>query len=241
MNRPRIICHMVISLDGKVTGAFLSRPSCEAATEVYYELNRSIPSNGFICGRVTMEESFTHGWYPDLSQYEPVAHDLDLKMDFMLDDMTGFYAVAFDPHGKLGWQSNRIVDDDPGYGGAQIIEVLCEDVDERYLGYLEAMEIPYIFAGETEIDVEWALVKLKALLGIDTLLLEGGSIINGAFERAGMIDEISLVTAPVIADAADKPLFMNSTGDEYTLVSAQAQNGVLVTRYVREADEISDQ
>ncbi len=127
MNRPYIICHMVTSLDGKVTGDFLSSPECADACETYYEINRNLKSNGFICGRVTMESSFTAGYYPDLSQYEPVKHDLDLKMDFMLDGeyMTDFYAVAFDPKGKLGWKANRIIDPDgdPGYDGAQIIEV----------------------------------------------------------------------------------------------------------------------
>ena len=33
MNRPYIICHMVTSIDGKVTGDFLNRPGCEAVTE----------------------------------------------------------------------------------------------------------------------------------------------------------------------------------------------------------------
>lgn len=235
MNRPYIICHMVTSIDGKVTGDFLYRPECEPATEIYYDIHRRLKSNGFICGRVTMEGSFTGGWYPDLSQYEPVTHDPNVKMDCMpdADDMTGFYAVAFDPKGKLGWQSNRIIDDDPGYGGAQIIEVLTEQVDERYLGYLKAMEIPYIFAGETEIDVALALFKLKNLVGADTLLLEGGSIINGSFQRADMIDELSLVVSPTVADKADKPLFTNSTIADFTLVKTDTKDGVLMLQYRR--------
>ena len=71
MYRPYIVCHMVTSIDGKVTGDFLSRPECESATEIYYEMNREYKaqgSGGFICGRVTMEGSFTGGWYPDLSE-----------------------------------------------------------------------------------------------------------------------------------------------------------------------------
>ena len=36
--RPYIICHMVTSIDGKVTGEFLYRPEAEKATEIYYEL-----------------------------------------------------------------------------------------------------------------------------------------------------------------------------------------------------------
>ena len=41
MNRPYVICHMVTSIDGKVTGDFLYRPECEKATDIYYEINRN--------------------------------------------------------------------------------------------------------------------------------------------------------------------------------------------------------
>lgn len=229
MNRPYIICHMVTSLDGKVTGKFLRSPACEKATEIYYDINRNTKSNGFICGRVTMESSFTGGWHPDLSRYEPV----ESGIDYILEDRTGFYAVAFDTNGKLGWKSNKIIDpdEDPGYHGAQIIEVLSENVDARYLGYLKAMEIPYVFAGKDRIDVELALFKLKNIIGMDTLLLEGGSIINGAFQRADVIDELSLVVAPVVAGACDKPLFMDSAVSEFKLAKTETKDGVLILNY----------
>ncbi|MBQ8497942.1 MAG: dihydrofolate reductase family protein [Clostridia bacterium] len=238
MQRPYIICHMTTSIDGKVTGDFLSLPNHKDVSELYYEINRNYKTkgaNGFICGRITMESSFTGGWYPDLCQYQPVYHDLDMKMDFIVDDLSGFYAVAFDAHGKLGWKSNKIIDPDgdPGYDGAQIIEVLSEDVDERYLGYLESMEIPYIFAGERTIDVELALFKLKNIIGCETLLLEGGSIINGAFERAGMVDELSLVVDPVIAGKDSKPLFMDSGIMNFELIKAENQDGILILNYKR--------
>ena len=231
MTRPYIICHMVTSIDGKVTGDFLFQNECAEATDIYYRINRERKADGFICGRVTMEGSFTEGWYPDLSKYKHV----NKKTDYLVNDLSGFYAVAFDTHGKLGWRSNKIIDPDgdPGYDGAQIIEVLSEDVDERYLGYLEAMEIPYIFAGETSIDVEIALFKLKNIIGCEVLLLEGGSIINGAFERAGAVDELSLVVAPVIAGKDSKPLFMDSDIANFELIGAENENGNLVLNYKR--------
>ncbi len=235
MNRPYIICHMVTSLDGKVTGDFLSKPECESATEIYYDINRNTKSNGFICGRVTMEGSFTGGYYPDLSKYEPAEFPIGHKTDFMLDNMSGFYAIAFDTKGKLGWKSNRIIDPDcdPGYDGAQIIEVLTEQADDRYLSYLMDMEIPFIIAGEDEIDVEFALFKLKNVIGCETLLLEGGSIINGAFQRVDVIDELSLVVAPIVADKNDKPLFMDSTISNFELTKSETQNGNLILNYKR--------
>lgn len=235
MNRPYIICHMVTSLDGKVTGDFLSQPECGSACEVYYDINRNLKSNGFICGRITMEGSFTGGYYPDLSKYKPAKFPMGRKMDFILDDMTGFYAVAFDPKGKLGWKSNRIIDPDgdPGYDGAQIIEVLTEQVDDRYLSYLMDMEIPFIIAGETEIDVDFALFKLKNVIGAETLLLEGGSIINGSFQRADVIDELSLVVSPIVADKNDKPLFTDSISQNFELIRTENISGNLILNYKR--------
>ena len=235
MNRPYIICHMVTSLDGKVTGDFLSQSGCESACEIYYDINRKLKSNGFICGRVTMEGSFTGGYYPDLSKYEPAKFPMGRKMDFMLDDLTGFYAVAFDPKGKLGWKSNKIIDPDgdPGYDGAQIIEVLTEQADDRYLSYLMDMEIPFIIAGETEIDVNLALFKLKNIVGADTLLLEGGSIVNGSFQRADVIDELSLVVSPIVADKNDKPLFMDGAVQNFELIKTETVKGNLILNYKR--------
>lgn len=226
---------MVTSIDGKVTGNFLSNPECAESCKIYYDINRKLKCNGYICGRVTMEGSFTGGYYPDLSKYEPAKFPLGHKMDFMLDteDMSGFYAVAFDPKGKLGWKSNKIIDPDgdPGYDGAQIVEVLTEQADDRYLSYLMDMKIPFIIAGETEIDVNFALFKLKNIIGCDTLLLEGGSIINGSFQRTDAIDELSLVVAPIIADKDDKPLFMDSTIRNFELTKSKSINGNLVLNY----------
>ena len=229
--RPYIVCHMTVSIDGKVTGRFLRDPGCAPATDFYYQLHRDYRADGFACGRVTMEGSFTGGWYPDLSELEPSYS----PMDYLMDDVGDFFAVAFDPHGRLGWQSARIIDPDgdPGYDGAQIIEVLTHQVSGRYLTYLQSMGIPYIFAGDTDIDIEEALFKLRAYFGIEKLLLEGGSILNGAFQRAGVIDELSLVTAPIAADAEDKPLFMEGVLERYSLEDVRYQGGALWTNYRR--------
>ena len=229
MDRPYIICHMVISIDGKVTGGFLSKPECAEACEIYYRINREMKADGFICGRVTMESSFTGGWYPDLDKYEPVSE----KCDYLPSDIGGRYAIAFDSLGRLGWRSSVIVDPDgdPGYDGARIVEVLTEKVDRRYLAYLRKMKIPYVFAGVDSIDVSLALKKLRTSLFCEILLLEGGSIINGAFLRADAVDEISLVVAPLIGDLDGKPLFMDSEASELELMKSEALNGCILLNY----------
>ena len=229
MNRPYTICHMVTSLDGKVTGKFLYNPKCVKATEAYYQMHRDFKADAYACGRITMEGSFTGGWYPDLNAFTPLHN----PMDYMVDEVSGFYAVAFDPHGRLGWRGTKIIDEDAGYDGAQIIEVLTHQVDPRYLRYLQMEGIPYIFAGETEIDIDVALHKLKAYFGINTLLLEGGSILDGAFQRAGIIDELSLITAPIVAEATDKPLFHGSRMEHYRLAEVKNLDGAAWMHYKR--------
>lgn len=232
MERPYIVCHMVASVDGKVTGDFLFRSESADATAIYYRLNREMKADGFICGRVTMAESFTGGFYPELDCYEPLDAAL-CKEDYLADCSCGFYAIAFDTKGRLGWQSNCMIDPDgdEGYDGAAIVEVLSEAVDPRYLSYLRAMKISYLFAGRESIDVTVALHKLKTLFGCERLLLEGGSVINGAFLRANAIDELSLVVAPVVADYASKPLFWEAALAKFILTQAKEENGNLILRY----------
>ncbi len=235
MNRPYVICHMVTSIDGKVTGTFLSRPNHGGESEIYYQINRDYKADAYACGRVTMQGSFAGDYYPDLSEYPTLKREE--KTDFAPNVFTGFYAVSFDPHGRVGWKDRLIddVDHDPGYDKAQIIEVLTEQVDDRYLTYLESLNIPYIFAGETEIDVELALTKLKSIFGIEKLLLEGGSILDGGFGEVDMVDELSLVVCPTVADTESKPLFMKSKLAEYALVEVKHyENSVLWLNYKRQ-------
>lgn len=234
MDRPKIICHMTTSIDGKVTGEFLGMAQCRCATEVYYELNRAYAADAFACGRVTMEESFTGEWIPDLSAYAGAKY---AREDYAADPDAKFFAVAFDRRGRLGWMTPRIEDEDPGYGGAHIIEVLLESTEDEYLAYLRETGISYIFAGKEEMDLNLALGKLKHIFGIETLLLEGGSIINGAFARAGVIDELSLVVAPVTANADDKPLLVDAQSDAFMLADVRQYDGGVVWMHYRKAQE----
>jgi len=230
MERPYIICHMTTSLDGKVTGDFLGASGCAAAVETYYEINRNLNGDAYACGRVTMEGSFTGGWYPELTAFE----NIDVpEGDFIADPEARFFAVAFDRKGRLGWKTSRIEDEDPGYDNAHIIEVLCETAPKAYLAYLRSIGVSYLLAGETEMDLPLALAKLKRCFGVEKLLLEGGSILNGAFHRAGVIDELSLVVAPVTASAEDKPLMDRGRMEEYRLRDVKQYGEVLWLNYLR--------
>ena len=232
MNRPHIICHMTTSIDGKVTGDFLSVPESEAAVEAYYEINRNYKANAYACGRVTMEGSFTGGFWTDLAAFADVRVD---REDYIAEKDAKYFAVAFDRKGRLGWTDSRIHDGDPGYDNAHIINVMCENlVSDAYLAYLKSIGVSYIFAGKEELDLLLAVEKLKMLFGIKKLLLEGGSVINGAFQREGLIDELSLVVAPVMAGKEDKPLFWDGIMEYYHLQAIkQMGDSVFWMNYIK--------
>ena len=99
--RPHVICHMTTSIDGKVTGKFLETPQGLMAADEYYRVHRDLHADAFACGRITMEESFTAGWYPDLKQFEGISVSRD---DHAADPDAGFFCVAFDRRGRLGWK-----------------------------------------------------------------------------------------------------------------------------------------
>ena len=108
------------------------------------------------------------------------------------------YAVAIDPSGKINWGSNHIDSD-------HIIAVLTERVSSGYLAFLQSKEVSYLFGGKAGIDLGKVLEKLAKDFKIKKLLLEGGGKINGAMLRAGLIDELSLLVAPVADGSIGAP------------------------------------
>lgn len=228
MDRPYIICHMVISLDGKVTGDFLEKSAYSKLIEDYYRIHREYGADGFLCGRVTMEGSFPQPPIP-FNDYDgpPIARE-----DYIAEK-AAFYAVAVDPKGKLWWSNRAISDTDEGYDGAHIIEVLTESVPDAFLAHLRDKGVSYLFAGKTELNLPIAVQKLKGLFGIQTLLLEGGGIVNGSFLQEDLIDEISLVVIPA-AEYNENAIPLFKTG-EYGAKTASAKSF-----HLKEAEKLND-
>jgi 2,5-diamino-6-(ribosylamino)-4(3H)-pyrimidinone 5'-phosphate reductase len=112
------------------------------------------------------------------------------KTDYIAPHSETSFAIALDAGGKLYWNRSDI-------SGDHIIIVLTERVSADYLAHLQANRISYIFGGLDSLDLPVVLDKLATKFPIKTLLLEGGGKINGSMLNAGLIDEVSLLVAPV--------------------------------------------
>lgn len=195
--RPKIICHMMTSVDGKITGDFMKTRSAEIVGEEYERINNTFNPQAWLCGRVTTDENFTFYRKPVLEQNVSIVPEGDFVN---VSDATMYY-VSADPSGKIGWTSNTLKYEDRPE--AQIIEILTEKASNAYKAYLRRLNISYIVAGKEHLDCTLAAEKLYEMFDIKTLIVSGGGYINGSFLNEGLIDELSLVITPVTDSMSD--------------------------------------
>lgn len=204
--RPHIICHMMTSLDGKINGAFMENSVTRKIDHEYERTNNTYNPDAWLCGRVTTEENFTDYHKQDLKEDASQVPE----GDYIANNHAKMYYVSIDRSGKVGWTSNTVnyMERPP----AHIIEVISEQTSNAYRDLLRRLNISYIIAGEEYINCTLASQKLKSLFGIKTLMVSGGGYINGSFLSEGLIDELSIVMAPM-ADAASDTFTLFETGD----------------------------
>lgn len=183
--RPRVVCHMVGSVDGRiVVDGWQLSPEGRAE---YERIHDQYGAEGWLCGRVTME-AFAGG----VRAEEEVAREdgAGPREDFVAPGDHGAYAFAVDPSGRLAWESSEIE-------GDHVVAILTQRVTDDYLAFLRGRGVSYVFAGHRELDLCVALGKIAELFRVRTLMLEGGGRINGSMLKAGLVDELSLLLAPV--------------------------------------------
>jgi 2,5-diamino-6-(ribosylamino)-4(3H)-pyrimidinone 5'-phosphate reductase len=100
--------------------------------------------------------------------------------------------------------------------GDHVVSILSERVSDEYLALLRERGVSYLLAGARDVDLPLALEKIRARFGVGTLMLEGGGRINGGLLRAGLIDEVSLLVAPVADGRVGTPALFDVDGSDAT-------------------------
>lgn len=224
--RPRVICHMMMSLDGRIlTDGW---PLSAEGRKQYEEVHATYDGDGWLCGRVTMEQHFAQGVR---SGAEIARHHHGApREDFVAPGKHDSYAFAVDTHGRLAWDTNDI-------DGDHVVAILCERVSDEYLAFLRGKGVSYLLAGAREIDLGLALEKIAARFALKTLMLEGGGKVNGSMLRDGLVDEVSVLVAPVADGREGAPALFDVGGSHVTpqrleLESVEKRaDGVLWLRY----------
>lgn len=187
--KPYVICHMLGSVDGRIKQNIWGFKDHH---KYFEETAEKIPADAWLVGRVTMQE------FSSKRTYELNASSDIPKKDFVASQSAKKFAVVIDPSGKCFWDNNMVSTE-------HVIEVLTEAVSPGYLEHLQSKNVSYIFAGEKSLDMNVVLNKLHDLFSIQTLRIDGGGHVNGSFLKANLIDEFSLVLAPVADGTIGSP------------------------------------
>lgn len=216
MSRPYVIIHTHTALDGNINGMDL--PAFEAGSQHYQDLaltpeRQVLNIDAYLNGKTSTEDNITHYNKPDLDEQ---AADVPAG-DFLAEPEAGMYYVSIDPRGELAWEDNTF-----GYGGvpAHFLEVLTDQASNAYKDFLRRKRISYIIAGGEQVDYELMLSKLHGL-GIKRLMVGGGGTINWSFLQNGLVDEVSMVLAPIANGDPDAPRFFTAR-EPYSSVSPVA-------------------
>jgi riboflavin biosynthesis pyrimidine reductase len=225
--KPHVICHMAASVGGRTLPSRW-RPGELAAAGLFERLHEELAGDAWLVGRVTGQE-FAKG-----RAYSATTNETFPRQAWLARRDAKAYGVVLDVHGKIPWGRSEI-------GGDPIVVVLAEKVSDSHLAGLRSEGVSYIFAGKSQLDLALTLDILNRELGVKRLLLEGGGRANGAFLRAGLVDELSLILCPAVDGAKGAPSIFDSTEAEsghrapvraMTLESSQVlEGGAVWLRY----------
>ena len=214
--RPYVICHMLPSVDGRIV---LRDWELGAGAREYERTAATFDADAWIIGRISMEP------YAGKARV-PATRKRIAREDFVAAHDASSYAIAVDPSGKLRWEASDI-------DGEHVITILTESVSDDYLAFLQSNGVSYLFGGKSRIDLARVLQKLRSRFGIKTLLLEGGGKINGSFLAANLIDELSVLVAPVADGSTGTPTLFDvesrrSPARKLKLISMEKRAGGIV-------------
>jgi 2,5-diamino-6-(ribosylamino)-4(3H)-pyrimidinone 5'-phosphate reductase len=98
-------------------------------------------------------------------------------------------------------------------GPADIVIFTTRRTSKRHLSLLKAQHVDVYVDDAEKVNLERALATLKEL-GIDRLMVEGGSTLNFELMRLGLVDEVTAYVAPMIFGGASAPTMAAGSGLE---------------------------
>lgn len=129
---------------------------------------------------------------------------VDIYADFLPDEivnppgLTRKWFTVVDSRGRVRWSER-------GGGEFHLLVLVSHATPARYLAYLRRENLPYLVAGEAQVDLGAARCRMRERLGVTCVVSKAGGGLNGALLRAGLVDEVNIVMLPALIGGFGTP------------------------------------
>ncbi len=189
MQRPEVIMHNSISLDGRVTGFM---PDIGLHYGIVGDYRADIYMAGSVTARTGIE---LYGGAPPetAADFERPKRDRGLS-HWVIPDTKGtlkgmLHALRRNEHCR------------------DIILLLSRRTGRDYIEYLEERNYEYIVCGDDVVDYPTAFDCLRTLHGAERILVDSGPTLSGILLAQGLVDEISLLVHPCLVGGDGPVIF----------------------------------
>ena len=201
MNRPYIICYMIMSLDGRIDCPMTEHLK---GTDDYYPILDSLDAPTHILGRVTAELEMAKPGKFIAKGTKTIG-----KTVFKKNQEAKGYDIICDTKGTLLWDKPE----DP------LLILTSTQANVEYLDYLDSLGISWIATGKDHIDFKEAMRILKEEFGVERAAVVGGGHINAGFLKEGLLDEVVMIVGAGIDGREKQVSVFDGLEDDYPLTS----------------------
>ncbi len=196
LNRPKVILHSSVSLDGSLLGF-------DVDMAAHYQIAGSYAADVHLIGSNTVEAGIKM-FCPQV----PKEEDSDFQKPPRDSKMPLW--VILDTAGKLQGlhhMSRRLE------YCRDIVILVSRKTPKSYLRHLQERNYDYHVVGDEHVDCPRALDLLAKQYLAKTILTDTGQILNCTLINQGLVDEISLLVHPVIVGQRQYPLLAGVAGN----------------------------
>ena len=195
MNRPEVIMHNSVSLDGKVNGF-------EVDMDLHYGIVGGYGADIYFAGSNTAKT----GIEPGALESSP-----ETPEDFRKPERNPglSYWVIPDTRGVLRGQLHVLRRFEYS---RDIVILVSKTTDPAYIAYLKERDYDVLECGEDRVDYETAFARLGEVYGAKRILVDSGPILGGILLGRGLVDEISLLVHPVLVGPGFPGIFSKLEG-----------------------------
>lgn len=186
--RPWVIMHNTLTLDGSISGFM-------ADFDIHYGVISNLNVQAYLIGSQTV-----------LDAAEDISYATELQEEdtgFIADELKPYWVVV-DSKGRLQdilhlFRKMKYI--------KEIIVLVSEKTPKRYIQFLKKHNYPFIRKGDDYVNYHAAFLRLKTDYNIRTLITDTGTSLNNFLIEKGLMDELSLIIAPLLLSKGEMKVF----------------------------------